>query len=111
METKQIEIACPCCNSRLLVDVRTGKLLRTLRPEQLDASGKPVVGEGDWDQALGRVQQRESERSSKLDSALDRERDRSRHLDDLFRKASEKLSDPDPDDPDDDPRDPPRTTP
>ena len=106
METKQIEIACPCCKSRLLVDVRTGKLLRTLRPEELDATGKPVVGERDWDQALGRVRNRESERTAKLDSALDRERERSRHLEDLFRKASEKLADPE-----DDPRDPPRNTP
>lgn len=106
MDTKQIEIACPCCQSRLLVDVRTGKLLRTLRPEELDATGKPVVGERDWDQALGRVRGRESERSAKLDSALDRERDRSRHLDDLFRKASEKLNDPD-----EDPPETPRTQP
>lgn len=101
MDAKQIEIACPCCKSRLLVDLRTGKLLRTLRPEELDATGKPLVGERDWDQALGRVRERSSERGSKLDSALDRERDRSRDLDDLFRKAREKL-----DDPDEDPRDP-----
>lgn len=110
METKQIEIACPCCKSRILVDVRTGKLLRTLRPEELDATGKPLVGERDWDQALGRVRGRESERASKLDSALDRERERSQHLDDLFRKASEKLPDPEAD-ADLDPRDPPRTNP
>jgi len=97
MDTKQIEIACPCCQSRLLVDVRTGKLLRALRPEELDATGKPVVGERDWDQALGRVRDRQGDRASKLESALDRERERSRHLDDLFRKASETLNDPDED--------------
>lgn len=101
MDEKQIEIACPCCKSRLLVDVRTGKLLRTLRPEELDATGKPVVGERDWNQALGRVREREGGSESKLDSALGRERDRSRQLDDLFRKAREKLQDTD-----EDPRDP-----
>lgn len=101
MDTKQIEIACPCCNSRLLVDVRTGKLLRTLRPEELDATGKPVVGERDWDQALGRVRERTDGGENKLDSALDRERKRSSQLDDLFRKAREKMRDPD-----DEPRDP-----
>lgn len=97
MDHKQIEIACPCCQSRLLVDVRTGKLLRTLRPEELDPTGKPVVGERDWQQAMGRVREREDQREGKLDSALDRERDRSRQLDDLFKKAREKLRDDDPD--------------
>lgn len=101
MDAKQIEIACPCCKSRLLVDVRTGKLLRSLRPEELDATGKPVVGERDWDQALGKVRERGGQSETKLDSALGRERDRTRQLDDLFRKARENLNDPD-----DDPRDP-----
>jgi len=91
METKQIEIACPCCKSRLLVDVRTGQLLRTLRPEEIDDKGKPVVSERDWDDALGRVQGRQQSRESKLDEALGRERDKESRLDDLFRKAREKL--------------------
>jgi hypothetical protein len=91
MESKQLEIACPCCQSRILVDVRTGKILRTLRPEELDSSGKPVVGERDWDQALGRVRGRDEQKESKLDDALTRERDRSKNLDDLFREAQEKL--------------------
>jgi hypothetical protein len=99
MDAKQIEIACPCCKSRLLVDVRTGKLLRTLRPEELDATGKPVVGERDWDQALGKVRERSDQGENKLDSALDRERKRSADLDDLFRQAREKLRDPDDDPP------------
>jgi hypothetical protein len=91
METKQIEIACPCCKSRLLVDVRTGQLLRTLRPEEIDDKGKPVVSERDWDDALGRVQGRQRSRESKLEEALNRERDKESRLDDLFRKAREKL--------------------
>lgn len=99
MEAKQLEIACPCCQSRILVDVRTGKILRTLRPEELDATGKPVVGERDWDQALGRVRGREEAKDSKLDDALSRERKRSSQLEDLFRKASEKLAEDKPDEP------------
>jgi len=91
METKQIEIACPCCKSRLLVDVRTGQLLRTLRPEEVDEKGKPVVSERDWDDALGRVQGRQQSRESRLEEALGRERDKASRLDDLFRKAQEKL--------------------
>jgi hypothetical protein len=99
MESKQIEIACPCCKSRLLVDVRTGQLLRTLRPEEVDEKGKPVVSERDWDDALGRVQGREVSRESKLEEALGRERDKASRLDDLFRKAQEKLQSGDEDEP------------
>jgi hypothetical protein len=99
MESKQIEIACPCCKSRLLVDVRTGQLLRTLRPEEVDEKGKPVVSERDWDDALGRVQGREVSRESKLEEALGRERDKANRLDDLFRKAQEKLQSGDEDEP------------
>jgi len=99
METKQIEIACPCCKSRLLVDVRTGQLLRTLRPEEVDEKGKPVVSERDWDDALGRVQGRQQSRESRLEEALGRERDKASRLDDLFRKAQEKLQSGDEDEP------------
>jgi len=91
MESKQLEIACPCCSSRLLVDVRTGKVLRTLRAEQLDEQGKPVVQEADWDHALGRVQERLSTQEDRIEAALERERNKGSRLDELFRKASEKL--------------------
>lgn len=91
METKQLEVACPCCHSRLLIDVRTGKLLRTLRAEELDATGKPVVGERDWSEAVGRVRERERSSTSRLDDALAAERGKADKLDDLFRKAKQKL--------------------
>jgi len=99
METKQIEIACPCCKSRLLVDVRTGQLLRTLRPEEIDEKGKPVVSERDWDEALGRVKGRAQTRDGKLDEALSRERDKEDRLEELFRKAREKLESGEEDEP------------
>ena len=92
METKQIEIDCPCCKTRLLVDVRTGQLLRTLRPEELDSEGKPVVSERDWDEALGKVRGRTESRESRLDEALNRERDKASRLDELFRQAKDKLA-------------------
>ena len=98
METKQIEIACPCCKSRLLVDVRTGQLLRTLRPEQLDDKGKPLVSERDWDSALGRVEGRQQSRESRLEEALERERGKADRLDELFRQAKDKLSTPEDED-------------
>ena len=92
METKQIEIDCPCCKTRLLLDVRTGQLLRARRPEELDSEGKPVVSERDWDEALGKVQDRTQSREGRLDEALNRERDKASRLDDLFRQARDKLA-------------------
>ncbi len=91
METKQLEIDCPCCKSRLLIDVRTGKLLRTLRATELDLKGKPVVDERDWGDALGRVKSREEGREGRLDDALSRERGKGARLDELFDKARERL--------------------
>ena len=92
MEKKQFEVTCPCCSSRLLLDVRSQQVVRSRRPEELDQAGKPKVNEGDWDDALGRVQTREAQRDSKLDAALQREENKSDHLDDLFRKASERAN-------------------
>lgn len=91
MERKQLEVACPCCQTRLLVDVRTGQLLRSLRPEQLDETGRPVVDERDWDDALHRVQGRVSEQDSRLDDALEREKKKGDRLDELFRQAKDRL--------------------
>ena len=91
MEKKELEITCPCCSSRLLVDVRTGQLLRTTRPEELDESGKPKVGERDWASASDKVEGRLASAEDKFDASLARERERSQSLDDLFRKANEKI--------------------
>jgi hypothetical protein len=91
MDSKQLEITCPCCSARLLVDVRTETVLRTRRAGQQDDTGKPKVGEGDWADALGRVQKRSDEAPSKLDDALQKERDKRSRLDDLFSKANDKL--------------------
>ena len=91
MESKQLEIACPCCETRILVDLRTGQILRSRGKAEVDSDGKPRVGERDWDEALGRVEDRAATRESRLDAALDREKGKSDRLDELFRKASEKL--------------------
>lgn len=91
MESKQIEVECPCCRSRLSVDVRTERVVRSRRPEELDATGKPKVGEADWDQALGKVRGREQDREARMQAAVDRERERSSKLDALFDEARRKL--------------------
>jgi len=91
MDSKQLEISCPCCATRLTIDVRTESVLRARRAEETDATGKPKVGEKDWSEALGRVQKRTADAPSKLDEALQKERDKRSRLDDLFSQANEKL--------------------
>ena len=90
MEKKQFEVTCPTCSSRLLMDVRSQKVVRARRPEELDEAGKPKVTAGDWDDAMGRVQSRRTGRDSKLEDALRREENKSERLDNLFREASER---------------------
>lgn len=87
MEIKQLEIACPCCKSRLLVDVRTGQILRTQGPVATDETGKSKASGADWGRAVGRVQARQAGGQDKLEAALEHERRREHDLDDLFRKA------------------------
>jgi len=99
MERKQFEIACPCCKSRILVDVGTGQVLRTRKPEEYDASGSPQVSREGWDQALGRVQGRQEQAKGKLDAALDREKHREADLEDLFKKARKRAEEGEPEQP------------
>ncbi|HEX6884529.1 MAG TPA: hypothetical protein VF530_14225 [Planctomycetota bacterium] len=91
METKDVNVECPCCRSRLEIDVRTGKVLRWNRATETDESGKPVVRESDWGTATERVSKRMGAAADKFDESLQREQARSRDLDELFRKANQKL--------------------
>ncbi|MEO6711753.1 MAG: hypothetical protein ABI054_14275 [Planctomycetota bacterium] len=91
METKQIEVVCPCCTSRLTIDLRTEKVLRSRPKEQVDETGKPKVTEADWSQAFGKVKDREDKREDRLGSMLDQERKRPGDLEERFRAAKKKL--------------------
>jgi hypothetical protein len=91
MDTKQIEVSCPCCEAQLLVDVRTQKVLRHAPPAQLDETGKPILDEGRWDSAVGRVSDRKGRGGDSFDKALGREQSREKDLDDLFSKAKDKI--------------------
>ena len=91
MSAKDLEIHCPCCESRIEVDLRTGKVLRWRKKGESDESGKPVLRESDWQAAADRVGKRLSSATDKFDDSLGREKRREKDLDDLFRKASEKL--------------------
>jgi hypothetical protein len=91
VSAKEIEVTCPCCQSRLSVDVLTAKVLR-------HESGGTTAGSGDrWASAQDRVRGRTSSGTEKLDRALDSERGKADRLDDMFRKAQENLRKPEPD--------------
>lgn len=91
MIPKQIEVDCPCCESRLLIDVLTAKVLKHIPKQKLDETGRPVLDGGRWDAATQRVQGREERGTDSFDAALGKERSRGDDLDDLFQAAKDKL--------------------
>ncbi len=91
METKQIEVDCPCCSTRLTIDVLTRKIMRAVSHAEVDETGKTVLDESRWDDATSRVEDRVDSAQDKLESALSEERDKESRLDDLFDKAKKKL--------------------
>jgi hypothetical protein len=97
MAQKQIEVTCPCCATRLVVDVLTQTVLKHAQPRQLDETGKEILDESRWDQARDKVKGRLDGGDDKFDSALSREKSRSRDLDELFKKAQDKLAGREPD--------------
>lgn len=96
MDTKQIEVNCPCCGTRLTVDVRTATILRTVRPTEVDESGQVRLDPGRWDEAVENVQERAGRAADELERGLSRERDKERRLDELFDSAKKKLQRPPP---------------
>lgn len=91
MDSREVKLDCPCCGSRLEIDVRTAKVLRWRKKGEVDETGKPVLSESDWSAASERVGKRMGTAADKFDESLTREKGRTKDLDDLFRKASEKL--------------------
>jgi len=90
-EKKDATVVCPCCESRIELDLRTGKVLRWRRPEELDETGKPVLTESDWEDASKRVAGRMGQAQDRFEDGLSREKSRESDLDDLFKKAKDKL--------------------
>jgi hypothetical protein len=91
MDQKEVKVDCPCCRSRLEIDVRTAAVLRWRPRSELDETGKPVVRESDWSEAAGRVSRRTGAAGDKFDESLTKEKKRAQDLDELFKKANEKL--------------------
>jgi hypothetical protein len=94
MDTREIEVTCPCCQHRLSIDVRTERVMRSAGPKAVDEAGKPKLEEKDWDQAVSKVKGREGTGADKLDAFLDGERGKAKRLEDKFREAQKKLKDP-----------------
>ncbi len=89
MDTKEVKLECPCCQSRLEVDVRTATVLRW-RPKD-EGGGKDKPSEEGGGSAADKVSRRLGDAGDKFDDSLSRERRREADLDDLFRKANQKL--------------------
>ena len=87
MSAKQIEVTCPCCSTRLTVDVLTAQVLRRSQPEE---AGPAAGGADRWTTAQDRVRGRTQAGEGKLESALEQERGKAKRFDELFDKAREK---------------------
>ncbi|HIG12245.1 MAG: hypothetical protein ABGY71_13870 [bacterium] len=94
---KQIEVDCPCCESRLSIDVLTQRVTRAIARAELDELGQPKQDGKRWERAAERVADRVESAPDKLDSALDAERNKSSRYDELFddacKKARKKVQD------------------
>ena len=73
----RVEVECPCCSTRLTVDVATGEILSEERPKP-DATKT-------FQDAMGKVQSGASRR----DDAFSKAFDRTQNLDDLLEKKFE----------------------
>ena len=88
---KQIEVTCPCCDTVMVVDVLTQKVMRHAKPSQVDETGKAVLDEGRWDSAQDKVSKRVERGRNEFEEALGKEQTREEDLDDLFDAAQRKL--------------------
>lgn len=84
MSNKEITVTCPCCDSRLVVDVLTARVIAHGRQKDTDPAGRPIVREEDWDTANERVAGRTQAAANRFDEALSQERTRGKDLDALF---------------------------
>ena len=88
---KQIETVCPCCETKLVVDALTGKVLRHAKPGEVDETGKMQLAPDRWDSATERTSSRAKEATDKFEEALGKEKSKEARLDDLFDKAKKKV--------------------
>jgi hypothetical protein len=87
MSAKQIDVTCPCCSTRLTVDILTGHILRRSQPAAAQAGPED---KDRWSSAQERVRDRTKAGEDKLESALEHERGKAKRFDSLFDKARDK---------------------
>jgi hypothetical protein len=85
MGAKEIAVRCPCCDSRLVVDVQGSRVLSWTPADKLDAAGKKDAEQG-WTAAHERAKGKLGEGLDKFEAGLRREQQREKDLDDLWRK-------------------------
>ena len=91
MSSREIEVTCPCCSARLVVDVRTSQVLTTVRKEEQEGA----AGSRDrWSAAEDKIRERSQSGLDKLESALEYERKKKDRFDELFKKATDKHKKP-----------------
>jgi hypothetical protein len=85
MDAKEVALRCPCCDSRIVVDVRTSQILSFAPASKLDAAGRAKEPEQGWNEAHERAKGKLAEGLDKFESGLKREQQREKDLDDLWR--------------------------
>lgn len=86
MPSKDLEIRCPDCGSRIRLDPATGAIL----------GHGPGERPKDLGEAARRHEEKRGGRENAFRAAMDAERGRKAELDDLFRKAADKAAKADP---------------
>ena len=85
MDQKELAVRCPCCDSRIVVDVRTSQVLSWSPAGEVDATGRPKATEQGWSAAQERAKGKLGAGLDKFEAGLKREQQREKDLDDLWR--------------------------
>ena len=85
--SKSLKIVCPCCDTLLTVDPRTGAILLEERRRHREHQS--------LDEALGQVKAQRKEAEAKLARAMDEARHREEILEKKFQEARKKASESD----------------
>jgi hypothetical protein len=88
MTVRDFKIKCPMCNGRLVVDARTGKIIRHWEEDEREEDEKPDPAA--FDSALDKVARSKEEGDSSFTEAMKKVSDRKKGLDDLFKEAKKK---------------------
>ena len=91
VSSREIDVTCPCCSARLVVDVRTSQVLKTVRKEEQE--GSPAAADR-WSAAQDKIRERSQSGHDKLESALEYERKKKDRFDELFKQATDKHKKP-----------------